>query len=119
MTQRHPARPQAMSPAHGLRWQVVLRALREARGITRDGWAARLGYGRATVQRWETGAVVPDAAAEAALVRTCHELGLFRTFDHGPLQGVTLTPELVRDLLAEARLATTSGTPAPSPPITL
>jgi hypothetical protein len=47
---------------------------------------------------------VPDPAAEAALVELCHQRGLFRLFDHGPLRGRTLTPELLRDLLAEARL---------------
>jgi DNA-binding XRE family transcriptional regulator len=85
-------------------WTDVLRALREARGVTQDGWATWLGVSRKTVQRWEGGVAVPDPAAEAALVELCHQRGLFRLFDHGPLRGRTLTPELLRDLLAEARL---------------
>lgn len=50
-----------------LAWNVVLRALREARGVTQAGWAARLGYSRRTLVRWEQGEAVPDAAAEAAI----------------------------------------------------
>jgi predicted ATPase/transcriptional regulator with XRE-family HTH domain len=95
-------------------WSQVLRALREARGVTREGWAARLGYGRTTVQRWETGEAVPDAEAEEALLRACAELGLFRSFDRGVLQGHTVTPEWLRHLLAEARLGSAS---APAPPV--
>src|SRR5262245_62614529 len=74
-------------------WSQVLRARREARAITRDGWAARLGYGVSTVQRWETGQSVPDAGAEGALVALCGELRLFRAFDRGVLAGVTATEE--------------------------
>ncbi len=96
-------------------WSRVLRALREARGVTREGWAARLGYGRTTVQRWETGAAVPDAEAEEAILRACAELGLFRPFDRGVLQGHTVTPEWLRHLLAEARLGA-AASPAPTPP---
>src|SRR5207248_1392386 len=81
-----------------------VRALREARGITQEGWAARLGYGHGTVKRWEAGTAVPSADAEAALLALCDELGLFRTYDHGPLRGISVTPVLLRDLLAEARL---------------
>jgi hypothetical protein len=98
----------ALGAADGARdrpfWTDVLRALREARGVTQDGWATWLGVSRKTVQRWEAGAAVPDPGAEEGLVRLCRERGLFRTFDSGPLRGVTLTPERLRDLLAEARL---------------
>ncbi|MGH2587356.1 MAG: ATP-binding protein, partial [Dehalococcoidia bacterium] len=87
-------------------WSRVLRALREARGITRDGWAAALGYGRTTVQRWETGETVPDAAAEAAIIAQCRERALFHRYDEGPLAGVILTAEWLSELLAGARLGT-------------
>ena len=46
------------------RWSDVLRGLREARGVTQDGWAALLGYGRATVHRWERGEAVPGPDAD-------------------------------------------------------
>src|SRR5215207_1981066 len=85
-------------------WSRVLRALREARAVTREGWAARLGYGVSTVQRWETGTAVPDGGAEVALVALCAELRLFRPFDRGVLAGLALTEEWLRDLLATARL---------------
>lgn len=93
-------------------WSQVLRALREARGITQDGWAAQLGYGRATVRRWESGATVPSAGAEAEIVALCHEKRLFRRFDDGPLAGIDVTPEWIADVLAAARLRPD----APSPP---
>src|SRR5207302_7097727 len=86
------------------RWNEVLRALREVRGITQDGWAARLGYSRRTLQRWEQGDAVPDGVAEATLLALCQELELFRHYDRGPLQGVALTPAWLQHLLAEARL---------------
>ena len=86
-------------------WNLVLRALREAGGVTRDGWAAALGYGRTTVQRWETGETAPDAAAEQAILAECHARGLFRLLERGPLAGLDLTPESLSRLLAEARLA--------------
>ncbi len=97
----------------------LLRALREVRGISQDGWAALLGVGRATVQRWERGEAVPDLAAEQALVALCHEQALFRGLELELLHGLTLTPELLRDLLASARLqrpkppGVRSGSPLP------
>jgi predicted ATPase/class 3 adenylate cyclase len=99
-------------------WWQVLRALREARGVTQEGWAAWLELGLRTIQRWERGETVPDAAAEAAIIAHCAERGLFRTFGRGPLQGVALTPQLLQDLLAEARLggAGTAAEHVPAPP---
>jgi DNA-binding XRE family transcriptional regulator len=93
-------------------WTDVLRALREARGVTQDGWATWLGVSRKTVQRWEAGAAVPDPMAEEALVELCRQRGLFRAFEHGPLRGLTLTPEMLRDLLAEARLGAAPEAPS-------
>jgi predicted ATPase/transcriptional regulator with XRE-family HTH domain len=87
-----------------LPWPEIARALRNARGITQEGWAAQLGLSDVTVRRWERGAAVPTAHAETALVAWCHEQRLFRTFDTGPLGGVALTADLLSDLLAGARL---------------
>ena len=86
------------------RWSVVLRALREASGASQEGWAAQLGFGRSTVQRWESGDLPPGSEAEIALLKLCNERRLLRTFYQGPLRGQTITEELIRDLLAEARL---------------
>jgi transcriptional regulator with XRE-family HTH domain len=83
---------------------AILRALREARGVSQDGWATWLGVGTRTVQRWESDASVPDEPAERALLAVCNKHGLFRTYDCGPLQGQTLTPDLMTELLAAARL---------------
>jgi predicted ATPase/DNA-binding CsgD family transcriptional regulator/transcriptional regulator with XRE-family HTH domain len=83
---------------------VVLRALREMRGITREGWAARLGYSASTVQRWERGESAPDAAAEVALLALLAEERLLRPYTAGPLAGLSVTAELVREALAGARL---------------
>lgn len=85
-------------------WSQILRALREARGMTQDGWAMQLGYGRSTVKRWETGEAVPTADAEAALIALCREKGLFRAVALGPLAGVCATLEWPGDLLTSARL---------------
>src|SRR5581483_10726986 len=85
-------------------WSRALRMLREARGLSQEGWAARLGVGRTTVQRWERGETPPDANAEAALIDLCGELSLFRTFGHELPRGEPLTPERLRELLAAARL---------------
>ncbi len=101
----HPSAKHRASPERPY-WSRVLRALREARGITQDGWAAQLGYGRATIKRWEAGEAVPSAGAEALLIEACRERGLFRAFEQGPLRGKTVTPESLRDLLVEARLGT-------------
>src|SRR5437879_3474277 len=95
---------QREGPAPPPRWSTVLRALREARAVTQEGWAAQLGVGRRTVQRWEDGTAPPDALAETAIRAYCEAKGLFRSYEHGPLAGVTLTPDWLRDLLAEARL---------------
>src|SRR5450631_1277224 len=102
---------------------LILRALREARGVTQQGWAGWLGYSVATVRRWETGGAAPTAEAEVALIAECERRGLFRTYDAGPLRGFTLTPEVLRDALAQARLKAADrtlqqrGTEAsPSPP---
>src|SRR5918997_1418256 len=90
--------------AEGRRWHDVLRALREARGVTQGGWAALLGVSRATVQRWESGERVPDAGAEAGIIAYCAEKGLFRRYDRGPLAGLNLSTESLRSLLEGARL---------------
>ena len=57
-------------------WSVVLRALREASGVNQEGWAARLGYGRRTIQRWEYGDLVPNSTAKEALItlRACKNI---------------------------------------------
>ncbi|MFN8557460.1 MAG: helix-turn-helix domain-containing protein [Dehalococcoidia bacterium] len=85
-------------------WSAALRALREARGVTQDGWAAWLGVSRRTVQRWERGEVAPDAAQEAAILAAAEERGLWRTLAAGPADGPSLTPDRLRALLARARL---------------
>jgi pimeloyl-ACP methyl ester carboxylesterase/DNA-binding XRE family transcriptional regulator len=85
-------------------WSQALRALREARGITQDGWAAQIGYGRATVRRWESGETVPSAEAENAIICLCKEKRLLRRFEHGPLAGIDVSPEWIADLLSAARL---------------
>jgi predicted ATPase/transcriptional regulator with XRE-family HTH domain len=93
----------AESPTDQPRWNEMLRALREARGITQDGWAAQIGVSRKTVQRWEAGERAPDPGAEAAILAYCRERNLFRAFTRGPLAGLELTPDILHDLLAEAR----------------
>src|SRR5687768_18021054 len=86
-------------------WNLMLRALREARGVTQDGWAALLGVGRTTVQRWERGEGVPDAHAEAALIAVCRDQGLLRSYDTGGLAGIDVTAAWLTNVLASARLS--------------
>src|SRR5712691_13025440 len=93
-TQTHPTRPS---------WNAILRALREARGITQAGWATQLRVSSKTVLRWEAGERVPDTGAEAGLIAYCGEHGLLRTYRRGPLAGLTLSTELLQEILAEAR----------------
>ena len=95
-------------PAVRPHWSVALRALREARGVTLDGWAARFEVSRRTVQRWERGERGPDARVEAALIAYCHYTALFRTYTSGPLAGVTLTSELLQELCVASRWSTSA-----------
>jgi predicted ATPase len=109
------------SPANTARprWSEVLRALREARGVTLDGWGARLGVSRTTVQRWERGERAPDPGAETAILAYCRDTGLFRSYDHGPLAGLSLTPALLQQVFTEARWRVRdapAGAVAPSAP---
>lgn len=106
----HPARPATTAPRTDERpyWSAVLRALRDARGLTQEGWAAHLGYSRATIRRWEAGESVPDAAAERAILAYCADRGLYRRFDDGLLRGLTLSPAWIEDLLTQARLGGTA-----------
>jgi predicted ATPase/DNA-binding CsgD family transcriptional regulator len=104
----------ALTPDH-LPWWQVLRAVREARGVTQTGWAAWLKVGARTVQRWERGERPPDELAEQAILAYCTERGLFRPFDQGPLRGRMLTAPWLGDLLADARLSTSTGSPPPPP----
>src|SRR5215211_9243103 len=85
------------------RWSTVLRALREARGVTLDGWGAQLSVSSKTVQRWERGERVPDPGAEAAILRYCQERNLLRSYDRGPLAGLDLTADYLQELIATAR----------------
>ena len=75
------------------------------RGVTQAGWVAQLGFSRASVQRWEQGEAVPDAAAEAALPTLCRERGLFTRYDSGLLAGATVTEGWLAGLLAQARMS--------------
>ncbi len=59
-----------------IRPEVVLRALRDARGLTQQGWAALLGYSVATVRRWETGSALPNAENPGSADRGLHGVGL-------------------------------------------
>src|SRR4051812_16249323 len=86
-------------------WPTVLRALREAQGVSQEGWGAQLGYSQATVRRWERGVVAPTAAAERAIITHCHEHGLLRVYHQAPLAGLSVTAASLHDLLADARLA--------------
>src|SRR5438067_6094507 len=52
--------------------------------------------------------LLPDGTATEAVVRLCDELGLFRTDSQGVLAGLTTTPDSIRALLSEARLASVS-----------
>jgi predicted ATPase/transcriptional regulator with XRE-family HTH domain len=99
-----------------LTWDVLLRSLREASGLSREGWAVRLGYGRSTVQRWEHGVHVPDAAAEQALLDICRERALFRAYQAGALAGLQVDEETLRRALAGARLQSLSLDFAPTLP---
>lgn len=91
------------SPA-GSSWNLMLRALREAAGLTQDGWAGLLEVSRSSVQRWERGVAAPDAHAEAALCHLCRERGLFRRYRIGPLAGADVDADWLSELLAVARI---------------
>jgi predicted ATPase/DNA-binding XRE family transcriptional regulator len=84
---------------------AILRALREAAGISQEGWAARLGYGRRTIQHWEHGDSSPDPAATEVLIALCEHVRLFRSYRHGALAGVSLSPDWLRAAATDARLA--------------
>lgn len=101
---------------HRLMAGATLRALRQARGISQDGWAARLGVGRRTVVRWELGETIPDAAMEEVIVDACQQLALFSGSLRGRPHEPVLSAELLRGLLAEARLATSGHVPPPDVP---
>lgn len=91
-------------------WSKALRALREARGITQEGWATQIGYSRATVRRWESGSSVPSADAELQIIALCREKRLFQRFHEGPLRGVHVGADWISDLLATARLQPDTAT---------
>jgi predicted ATPase/transcriptional regulator with XRE-family HTH domain len=95
-------------------WSEVLRTLREARGVTQDGWAAQLGVSGPTVRRWESGATAPNAEAEVALLAACAAYALFRRYDHGPLAAITVTPAWLSELLAQARITLRRTEPVPA-----
>lgn len=51
-----------------------IRALRQRLGLSQVAFAARLGVGWATVQRWETGKVAPSNLGYSALARLAREV---------------------------------------------
>ncbi|MCC6174430.1 MAG: hypothetical protein IT305_03910 [Chloroflexi bacterium] len=78
----------------------MLRALRTAGGVNQAGWAAALATGERTVQRWESGAAVPDGAIEARIIAYCREHNLF---GRATLGGQPVTVESLQTILAQAR----------------
>jgi len=89
--------------------RAILRAVREAAGVSQDGWAARLGYGRRTIQHWERGEFAPDPEATESLIQLCQDLRLFREYRVGVLAGVNLSAEWLRTAATDARLAHRGG----------
>src|SRR5262245_46717448 len=87
------------------RLSAVLRALREAAGVSQEGWAAQLGYARRTIQHWVHGDLLPDADATESLIRLCQRRRLLREYREGVLAGCTVTAEWLGGVVAEARLA--------------
>jgi predicted ATPase/transcriptional regulator with XRE-family HTH domain len=113
---QHPERVRYAAPvADRPGWSAVLRVIRKARGVTQDGWAARLGVSRMTVQRWERGEAVPDARSEEAILAYCRDRGLFDHADRGPLRRLPASPEELRELLTAARLHAGTRQPAVGP----
>jgi predicted ATPase/transcriptional regulator with XRE-family HTH domain len=102
--------------AHAV-WNQVLRALREAAGVTQEGWAAQIGLSGRTVRRWEQGHIVPDVTAEETLIALCETKGLLRRYESGCLQGLTVTPGFLRTLLAETRLAVRGASARATPAV--
>jgi predicted ATPase/DNA-binding XRE family transcriptional regulator len=91
---------------------MLLRSLREACGLTQDRWAAFVGVSRKTVQRWESGDAVPDAAAEAEILALCLER---RVVGDGRRPGsVVVSSGEVAEVLAGARAGRGRG-PAANP----
>lgn len=41
-----------------------IKAVREAYGLSQEEWAAKTGFGSASIKRWETGALIQNAAAD-------------------------------------------------------
>ena len=68
-----------------------------------------MGTGRGRAQRLR---------AEALLV-VCRDEGLLRAFEHGPLRGLRVSADLLRELLAEARLAAGAWPLGPAPVVPL
>jgi len=97
-----------------LQLSAALRALRDAAGVSQEGWAARLGYARRTIQHWEHGELPPDADATEAVIRLCQDLRLMREYREGALAGHTVSADWLRSLVAEARLAHRTSPSQPS-----
>jgi hypothetical protein len=57
-----------------------------------------------TVQRWESGRLVPDAAQQEAIIVTCLVYEVFATLPAHLFGDEAVTPHSLRRLLAEARL---------------
>jgi transcriptional regulator with XRE-family HTH domain len=91
------------STQHNPQVHEVLRALREAAGLRQEVWADQLDVSRATVQRWERGTTLPNEEAERKIIEWAREYGMFRQFDRGVLQGITINEVFLHDVLLEAR----------------
>lgn len=90
-------------------WSVAVQALRSGSGMSEHAWAATLGVDEAAVHAWERGAAVPDASVEAVLTGWCAADGPSEPPGDQALGGLTLTPELLRDLLNRARAGVESA----------
>jgi transcriptional regulator with XRE-family HTH domain len=88
---------------HDTQWHEVLKALREAAGLSQQVWAVQLGVSRATIQRWERGETPPSDEAERSIIEWACERRMFREFRGGLLQGITINETFLHDMLLEAR----------------
>ena len=84
-------------------WSHVLRAIRQATGLSQDAWAARLRVSRRTVQRWETGERAPNLRAEAAIVAYCKRIARPASPRGRRASDAIPTPTRVRALIAHGR----------------
>ena len=96
--------PMSDLSAKKARMALILRAMRDAAGLSQIVWGEECGVGRGVIRRWEEGEAIPNGTSEKQIIEYREKNGGFPV----PVAGTQVTKDEFTQLLREIRLGEAS-----------